>query len=48
MAIRLENWSYVEARGVVRSLWANKVSSAEIHRQIVEVYDYRMVLCSTS
>ena len=38
MAGRLETWFRIEARAVIRFLWAKNVASSEIHRQIVEVY----------
>ncbi|GFS81889.1 histone-lysine N-methyltransferase SETMAR [Nephila pilipes] len=37
MARRLEKWSRIEVRAVIRFLWA-KNGASEIHRQIVEVY----------
>ncbi|KFM63570.1 Histone-lysine N-methyltransferase SETMAR, partial [Stegodyphus mimosarum] len=38
MARRLEKWSHIEVRAVIRFLWAKNVAASEIHRQIVEVY----------
>ncbi|XP_035215289.1 uncharacterized protein LOC118188881 [Stegodyphus dumicola] len=38
MARRLEKWSRIEVRAVIRFLWAKNVAASEIHRQIVEVY----------
>ncbi|GFV59348.1 histone-lysine N-methyltransferase SETMAR [Trichonephila clavipes] len=38
MARRLRNWSRLEARAVIRSLWANNVSASAVHSQIMEVY----------
>ncbi|XP_035216035.1 uncharacterized protein LOC118189495 [Stegodyphus dumicola] len=38
MARRLETWSRIEVRAVIRFLWAKNVATSEIHRHIVEVY----------
>ncbi|GIY78641.1 histone-lysine N-methyltransferase SETMAR [Caerostris darwini] len=38
MARRLENWSRLEVRAVIRFLWAKNMSSFDIHSQIVEVH----------
>ncbi|GIX93649.1 histone-lysine N-methyltransferase SETMAR [Caerostris darwini] len=38
MARRLENWSQLEVRVVIRFLWTRIVSASDIHSQIVEVY----------
>ena len=37
VARRLEKWSRIEVRAVIRFLWAKNVAASEIHRQIVEV-----------
>lgn len=37
-AKRLENWSLLEVRPIIRFLWAKNVSTSEIHGPIVEVY----------
>ena len=34
----LSEWSAEEARAVIRFLTAKKVSAAEVHRQLVEIY----------
>ncbi|GFT15762.1 histone-lysine N-methyltransferase SETMAR [Trichonephila clavipes] len=39
MARRLENWSRLEVRAVIRYLWTNNVSAPDIHSQIEEVED---------
>ncbi|GFS95148.1 histone-lysine N-methyltransferase SETMAR [Nephila pilipes] len=38
MARRLEKWSRIEVRAVIRFLWAKNAAESKIHRQIFEVY----------
>ncbi|GFX12826.1 histone-lysine N-methyltransferase SETMAR [Trichonephila clavipes] len=38
MARHLGNWSRLEVRAVIRSLWEKNVSASDIYSQIMEVY----------
>ena len=43
LAALTETWSAIEVRSVIRFLRLKKNSSAEIHRQLVEVYGKRVM-----
>ncbi|GFV98616.1 histone-lysine N-methyltransferase SETMAR [Trichonephila clavipes] len=44
MARRLENWSRLKVRAVIRFLWTKNVSASDTHSQIVEVYGEELML----